>query len=144
MSHCELYNRTVCRCNFARFCYYQRTERNKIRKKKQFIAAILPEMRITIVQVTLAFIFTCSLYATVWYNKSIKIFNNQIAELAAAKNTAVSNVKIVDLFSGVHPVTDMYDDIHPNDTGEKNMAESWYKAINKYLKKINIDKNINL
>ncbi|MEO8414224.1 MAG: SusC/RagA family TonB-linked outer membrane protein, partial [Ginsengibacter sp.] len=32
-------------------------------KKKQFIAAILPVMRITIVQLTLVFIFTCSLYA---------------------------------------------------------------------------------
>ena len=32
-------------------------------KKKQFIATTLLVMRITVIQLTLAFIFTCSLYA---------------------------------------------------------------------------------
>ncbi len=70
------------------------------------------------------------------YSKSIEIFNNHIIKIAAEKNTNASNVVIVDLYAGVHPATDMYDDIHPNDIGERNMAESWYKAIKKYLEKI--------
>ncbi len=70
------------------------------------------------------------------YSKSIDIFNKQIVKLAAEKNTNVSKVITVDLFTGVHPATDMYDDIHPNDTGEKDMAERWFKAISKYLQKL--------
>lgn len=70
------------------------------------------------------------------YSKSIEIFNNHIVKLAAEKNMPVSKVITVDLYTGVHPATDMYDDIHPNDIGEENMAESWYKAINKYLQKL--------
>ncbi len=70
------------------------------------------------------------------YSRSIDIFNKQVIKLAAAENSAVSNIAAVDLFTGVYPETDMYDDIHPNNIGEKHMAESWYKAINKYLKKL--------
>lgn len=70
------------------------------------------------------------------YIKSIEIFNKNVSRLASEKNTDISKVITVDLFTGVHPATDMYDDIHPNDIGEKNMAESWYKAIKKYLNKI--------
>ncbi|HEV8081991.1 MAG TPA: GDSL-type esterase/lipase family protein [Chitinophagaceae bacterium] len=73
------------------------------------------------------------------YGKSIEIFNNQITKLAAEKNTIVSPVIAVDLFTNVNPATDMYDDIHPNDIGEWNMAESWYKAIKKYLGKLKIE-----
>ena len=70
------------------------------------------------------------------YSQSIQIFNNYIVKLAEEKSTVTSNVIAVDLFTNVHPATDMYDDIHPNDIGEKDMAERWYKAINKYLTKL--------
>ena len=70
------------------------------------------------------------------YSKSIQIFNNYIVKLAAEKNTAIANVITVDLYTNVHPATDMYDDIHPNNIGEKDMAERWYNAINKYLTKL--------
>jgi len=30
----------------------------------------------------------------------------------------------------------MYDDIHPNTIGEKKMAEKWFAAIKKYLRKL--------
>ena len=70
------------------------------------------------------------------YSKSVKIFNNNIAKLAAETNTLISSVVTVDLYTGVHPATDLYDDIHPNDRGERNMAESWFKAIKKYVSKL--------
>ena len=70
------------------------------------------------------------------YSKSIEIFNNSIVKIASEKKTVSSNVVTVDLYSGVHPATDMYDDIHPNDIGEKDMAERWFMAINKYITRL--------
>lgn len=70
------------------------------------------------------------------YGKAVINFNRQVAVLVAAKNTAASRVILVDQYSGVNAAADMYDDIHPNETGEKKMAEKWYKAINKYLTKL--------
>ncbi len=49
--------------NFVRINFSERTKLNEIMKKKQLVAAILLTMRITIVQMTLAFIFASSLYA---------------------------------------------------------------------------------
>ncbi len=70
------------------------------------------------------------------YSKSIEIFNSQVIKMAAEKNTNASIVVIVDLYTGVHPGTDMYDDIHPNDIGEKDMAERWFRAINKCIARL--------
>ncbi|MEP6950022.1 MAG: GDSL-type esterase/lipase family protein [Ginsengibacter sp.] len=70
------------------------------------------------------------------YGKAVINFNRQVAVLVAAKNTDASRVILVDQYSGVNAAADMYDDIHPNETGEKKMAEKWYKAINKYLTKL--------
>lgn len=73
------------------------------------------------------------------YGQAIINFNKQIAILAIAKNTGASSVIAVDQYAGINPAIDMYDDIHPNDIGEKLMAERWYKAIHNYLKKIKIN-----
>lgn len=70
------------------------------------------------------------------YSKSIEIFNSQVIKMAAEKNTNASNVVMVDLYTAVHPATEMYDDIHPNDIGEKDMAERWFRAINKYIARL--------
>ena len=70
------------------------------------------------------------------YGQAIMNFNKQVSVLVASKNTPGSRVILVDQYSGVNTATDMYDDIHPNETGEEKMAEKWYKAINKYLKKL--------
>lgn len=69
------------------------------------------------------------------YGEAVKNFNRQLAIGIAAKNTVASQVIAVDQYTGVNPAIDMYDDIHPNAVGEKKMAERWYTAIHKYLKK---------
>ncbi|HMC85952.1 MAG TPA: hypothetical protein VKI61_10515 [Chitinophagaceae bacterium] len=51
-------------------------------------------------------------------------------------NTKSFPVHAVAKFSGLNPATDMYDDIHPNSTGEKTMAKRWYDAIKIHLKKL--------
>jgi lysophospholipase L1-like esterase len=72
----------------------------------------------------------------VTYGEALINFNRQVKILAAEKNTTVSKIIIVDQYTGINPATDMYDDIHPNETGEKIMAQRWYSAVSKYLKKL--------
>lgn len=71
------------------------------------------------------------------YEQSLTVFNQAVLQFAKQKTSAKSPVIIVDQFTGVNPDTDMYDDIHPNNIGEKKMAERWYKALKPFLKKLN-------
>jgi len=70
------------------------------------------------------------------YEDVIKDLNKQIGLYSQGANTKSSPVHAVDQFNGVNPATDMYDDIHPNDKGEKAMAQRWFDAIHVYLKKL--------
>jgi hypothetical protein len=70
------------------------------------------------------------------YDQAIRIFNETVLQFARKKTTARSPVIIVDQFTGVDPVTEMYDDIHPNTKGELKMAERWYKALRPFLTKL--------
>lgn len=70
------------------------------------------------------------------YSEAVKQFNKEIVTFASSKNTNISQTIIVDQYSGVNTSVDMYDDIHPNDPGEKIMAQRWYDAIRPYLKKL--------
>lgn len=73
------------------------------------------------------------------YAQRIIQFNKAVVNFAKNNSTRLSLIKTVDQYSGVDPSTDMYDDIHPNDKGEKIMAERWFNAIKGYFKKINND-----
>lgn len=68
------------------------------------------------------------------YATRITELNEKILSFAKANNTKQSPVIAVDQFTGVDPAKDMYDDIHPNDAGEKIMAERWFNAIHSYIK----------
>jgi lysophospholipase L1-like esterase len=70
------------------------------------------------------------------YKERVIAFNKGIKDFAIKKNTAASRVIIVDQYTGVDPAKNMYDDIHPNDSGEKIMAGKWFAAIRPYLKKL--------
>jgi acyl-CoA thioesterase I len=70
------------------------------------------------------------------YGQAVINFNKQLRVLGVAKSSPRSKVILVDQYSGVNTATDMYDDIHPNTTGERKMAAKWYKAINKYIPKL--------
>jgi acyl-CoA thioesterase I len=65
------------------------------------------------------------------YASRITELNNAIATFGKKMN-----IVVVDQFTGIDPAKDMYDDIHPNDAGEKIMAERWFVYIHNYLKKI--------
>jgi lysophospholipase L1-like esterase len=71
------------------------------------------------------------------YEQAIKLFNPAVLQFAESKTTSESPVIIVDQFTGINPDTDMYDDIHPNEIGEKKMAERWFNAMKPFLKKLN-------
>jgi hypothetical protein len=70
------------------------------------------------------------------YEISVKALNREISTYAKQYSTEASPVIVVDQFTGVNPAIHMYDDIHPNDAGEKIMAQRWFNAIEKYMKKL--------
>jgi acyl-CoA thioesterase-1 len=70
------------------------------------------------------------------YAQKVIALNKAVKDFAVKKNTAVSRVIIVDQYTGMDPAKNMFDDIHPNESGEKIMAEKWFAAIRPYLKKL--------
>lgn len=70
------------------------------------------------------------------YDSAIHTLNAAIAVFAKEHGSVKSPVIVVDQYTGVQPSIQMYDDIHPNEAGEKIMAERWFKAIEQYLSKI--------
>jgi len=59
----------------------------------------------------------------------VPIYNAALAEAAAAWNQPESPVHLVDLHSGFDPATQTYDGLHPNEAGERWMAERWFDAL---------------
>lgn len=67
------------------------------------------------------------------YEQAVRLFNKAVVEFAGLNTSVRSPVIIVDQFADLDPATDTYDDIHPNEKGEKKMAERWFKAIVPFL-----------
>lgn len=61
--------------------------------------------------------------------------NDGIAELALATSTGSSPVIAVDHSTGFHVETMTRDGTHPNDDGERRMADRWYDALRPLLLK---------
>lgn len=55
--------------------------------------------------------------------------NVQIPSVAAAKSTSQSPVIVVDQRTGFDPNSQTYDAVHPNESGEKQLADRFYSAI---------------
>jgi acyl-CoA thioesterase I len=64
------------------------------------------------------------------YDRSIKDLNKAIAVFVNSNSTISSPLFVVDQYSGI-TASDQYDDIHPNLSGEKIMAQRWFDAIRK-------------
>jgi len=62
------------------------------------------------------------------------ILNNSLTSLVSELNTVNSPVLLVDQHSGFDVNADTFDRIHPNNSGEKKMANRWYDAI---MQKVN-------
>jgi lysophospholipase L1-like esterase len=67
--------------------------------------------------------------------KSVVSLNESIARLSKTLGTADSPVILVDQYDGFDAETDLYDKVHPNARGEEKMAEKWFDAIQRALKK---------
>ncbi len=65
----------------------------------------------------------------------IRQFNRRIVDLARNTNTQESPVIAVDQFSDFNATAgfDTYDGCHPNESGEKKMANRWFAALKKVL-----------
>lgn len=55
--------------------------------------------------------------------------NTLIDTLAGQKNTAQSPVILVDQFTGFSTTADVFDGLHPDDSGERKMAAKWFTAL---------------
>ena len=69
-------------------------------------------------------------------NDVIKAYNQAIPGLVQQLTTAGKHVVVVDMYTGFTPSTMLgSDNIHPNTTGYKFMADHWYSAIGSLLPK---------
>jgi lysophospholipase L1-like esterase len=64
----------------------------------------------------------------------VPAYNAALAEAAAAWNLPDSPVHLVDLHTGFDLETQTYDGLHPNEAGERWMAERWFDALRSEIK----------
>jgi lysophospholipase L1-like esterase len=69
------------------------------------------------------------------YDAAIRNLNKAIAGFAKKNTTTASPLFVVDQYSGI-TAANQYDDIHPNDSGERIMAQRWFDAIHQHIKKL--------
>ncbi|WP_433717790.1 cellulose binding domain-containing protein [Actinoplanes sp. CA-051413] len=62
-------------------------------------------------------------------NQRVIDFNAAIPAWAAATSTAASPVTVVDQWTGFNTATDTPDGVHPNDNGNRKIADRWYPAL---------------
>lgn len=62
---------------------------------------------------------------------AIPKFNQRIPALAAAKNTNTSPVIVVDQYTGFSLENDTLDGVHPDESGERKLAERWMAALSR-------------
>jgi lysophospholipase L1-like esterase len=96
----------------------------ELRKLIQTLRTINPRLKILIAQ-----LIPCGEEA------QVRQFNRLIMNLARDSNTQESPVITVDQFSGFNAAAgkDTYDGCHPNESGEKKMADRWFAALQKLL-----------
>jgi lysophospholipase L1-like esterase len=56
-------------------------------------------------------------------------FNAAIPSWAAGKTTAQSPIVVVDQWTGFSTATDTADGVHPNDSGNRKIADRWFPAL---------------
>lgn len=74
-------------------------------------------------------ILLAKLIPSTYMATKIQNFNSLIPSLARQKNTSKSPVIVVDQSTGFNAMSDTWDGTHPNESGEKKMANKWYKAL---------------
>lgn len=76
--------------------------------------------------------------------ENIQKLNDRIATLAPQLNSNLSNVVLVDQFTGFNPKPDedTYDGLHPNTRGEEKMATKWFEALSPLFKPLAIGEEL--
>ena len=64
-----------------------------------------------------------------------KEYNSRLSAFCQEKSTTDSPIIFVDLYSKINPKTDIFDGLHPSDSGNKKMAEGWFQALKTYYSK---------
>ena len=59
--------------------------------------------------------------------------NSEIAALATRLDTETSRVVAVDQWTGFDPEMHTYDGTHPNEIGERKLANRWFESLEKTL-----------
>lgn len=70
----------------------------------------------------------------------IQNLNSAIVTWAQGLNSTVSPIWVVDQYTGFSNTADLRDGIHPNDSGDKKMANVWYPALVNALEVAEADK----
>jgi lysophospholipase L1-like esterase len=65
--------------------------------------------------------------------EAIEAVNDALPRVAEQQRRDGTPVVIVDQFTDFDPAVDTYDGIHPNETGEKKLAERWFPALRDVL-----------
>ncbi len=68
--------------------------------------------------------------------REIVAYNRALAKMVADKSTTASPVAAVDLATDFDPVAMTSDGVHPNDVGERFMAERWFAALTSQVQPI--------
>lgn len=66
-------------------------------------------------------------------NTKITLLNTAIGQLPASMELS-SQLIVVNQFEGFNPYKHTYDGVHPNISGEKKMADKWYKSLKPVIK----------
>ncbi|OFZ51293.1 MAG: hypothetical protein A2381_01715 [Bdellovibrionales bacterium RIFOXYB1_FULL_37_110] len=62
-------------------------------------------------------------------------YNSRLSVFCKEKSTEESPVIFVDLYSKMNPKADLFDGLHPNDSGNKKMASGWFDSLKAYYSK---------
>jgi lysophospholipase L1-like esterase len=62
-------------------------------------------------------------------NARIDELNERMDGIAEGMSNMISPVIVVDINSEINIHKDMYDGLHPSQSGEQKMAEKWFEAI---------------
>ena len=77
-------------------------------------------------------IFLAQIVPCQYQNNAIIALNRMLPGLVKRKKTRTSPVILVNHYKGIQVKEHMYDGIHLNEKGEKEMAKRWFLALKSY------------
>ncbi|MDR3707889.1 MAG: SGNH/GDSL hydrolase family protein [Capsulimonadaceae bacterium] len=62
-------------------------------------------------------------------SRGVPEFNDRLQLLALKKTTLASPIVVVDLYTGIDPIRDLVDGVHPTDDCHRKLADRWLPAV---------------